>query len=297
MAWAQRRAPERSGEEPTGLMVVPPDVPSPSLDRAGSRTGWGKGALAALIVAALALGAGGMALGVVSMVRSPVSARGPVGPAGPQGAQGLQGPQGVQGLVGPQGPAGPVGPRGAAGPQGPAGPQGERGPAGKTGAPGTIAKSAVVTGSVMKSAADPAAGTTLTALTSCPSGDVLLSGGGRVTAAAPKQPASGTGTTSGATGSSATGSSATGSSASGSSATGSGASQSTSGGSASPTSTARGASTSTSQARAADGSAGGVALESSYPVGSGWRTVAVVTGALTGGQVMVLRPYVLCGKK
>ncbi|MDA8312570.1 MAG: hypothetical protein M0Z46_18575 [Actinomycetota bacterium] len=283
MAWAQGRLPERAGDEPTGLMVVPPDATEPAPDRAGSRTNWGKGALAALIVAALALGAGGMALGVVALARSPASASGPVGPAGPQGAQGLQGPQGVQGLVGPQGPAGPVGPRGVTGPQGPAGPQGARGPAGKPGVPGTVAKSTIVTASVLKSAADPVAGTTLSALTSCPAGDVLLGGGARVSETVPEKSASEAGATR-TTAATPTSASATSKS---SSTAGGGTSQDTATQSGAPSTTPP-----RSTARS-----GGVALESSYPTASGWRTVAVVTGTLTGGQVMALEPYVLCGKK
>jgi hypothetical protein len=263
MAWAEGRARSETRDEPTGLMVVPPHgVPTGSGDARSGAT-WGRGAIAALVVAALALGAGGMALGVVSLVHHSAPLPGPVGPAGSQGAQGPQGPPGVQGLVGPQGPAGPTGPAGATGPQGPAGAQGVRGPAGKPGAPGTIAKSTVVSAQLLKSSPDPVAGTTLAGVSSCPSGDVLLAGGGRTGMAEPKKA-----TTTGAT--------ATGGS------------------------TSQGASKATTGTKTTTGTSiqpGGVALETSYPVSNGWRVVAVVTGSLTGGEMMTLQPYALCGKK
>ena len=287
MAWAQGKAQARTGDEPTGLMVVPPDATVAGVDGGTSRSHWGRGAFAALIVAALALGAGGMALGVVALVRSPAPVPGPVGPAGSQGAQGPQGPQGVQGLVGPQGPAGPAGPRGATGLAGPPGPQGARGSEGKPGLPGTIAKSTIVTAKVLKSAPDPAAGTTLTALTSCPAGEVVLGGGGRVAATAPKKSASTSGTSTKGTSTKVTSTKGTSRSTAGSATSGTAArsaTKSTPSGSSSPSS-------------GASGAPGGVALESSYPVAGGWRTVAVVTGTLTGGQVMTLEPYLLCGRR
>src|SRR5579875_3494163 len=274
MAWAQQR--ESFSEAPTELMVVRGgDAPdgadahaeaehaaglAPSHASSGSR--WGRGAFAALLVAALALGAGGMALGVVSLVRSTAAVRGPAGLQGAQGAQGPQGPQGVQGLVGPQGPAGPAGPQGATGPVGPAGPQGARGPTGKTGPSGTIAKSTVVSATLLRSPADPAVGTTLSAVTSCPSGEVLLGGGGRVGTTGPK-----------GSGSPSRISTTTGSKSTGSKSTG-----------ASKTSTAT-------------PGAGRVVLESSYPVSGGWRTVAEVAGPLGTGEAMTLQPYALCGRK
>ena len=285
MAVAREQAQARTGEEPTGLMVVPPDATGfREADEArGSGGGWGRGVLAALVVAALALGAGGMVLGVTALVRSSAASPGPVGPAGPQGAQGPQGPQGVQGLVGPQGPAGPTGPRGATGPVGPAGPQGERGPAGRPGLPGTIASSAVVAAPVVKSPADPALGTTLTGVASCPSGQVVLGGGGRVATTLPKSAASTAGKTTARTSTAAK-------------TTGTDGKTTTTSTGSSPKSTPSTATAGASSA-AGTGRSVGVALESSYPVTSGWRTVATVTGAVTGGREMTLQPYVLCGKK
>jgi hypothetical protein len=263
MARAEGRGRSETRDEPTGLMVVPPDGVPVGTGDARSGATWGGGAIAALIVAALALGAGGMALGAVSLVHHAASLPGPVGPAGSQGAQGLQGPPGVQGLVGPQGPAGPTGPAGATGPTGPAGAQGARGPAGKPGAPGTIAKSTVVSAQLLKSSADPVAGTTLTGVSSCPNGEVLLSGGGRTEMTEPKNATT-------------TGNTVTGGSTSqrGSKAT-----------------------TGSKSPRGTSVQSGGVALETSYPVSNGWRVVAVVTSSLTGGETMTLQPYALCGRK
>jgi Collagen triple helix repeat (20 copies) len=264
MARAEGNVRTSTGEEPTGLMVVPPGATttSPGLEPGGMRPRWGRGALAALIVAALALAAGGLALGVVSLVRSPASSRGPVGSTGPQGARGTQGPQGVQGLVGPQGPAGPAGPRGATGP---AGAEGARGPTGKTGPSGTVAASTVVSATESKSSADPVTGTTLTASVSCPNGEVVLGGGGRVASTVPKQSTTGD--------------------------------KKTTGSSTGSTAPATPKSSKATSAADATGHPGSVALESSYPVAGGWRTVAVVTGTLAGGEVMTLQPYVLCAKK
>ncbi len=275
---AQRQSGELPTGQPTGLMVVPPNATAireadASREGRSSGGGWGRGAVGALVVAALALGAGGMALGVTALVRSSAASPGPVGPAGPQGAQGPQGLQGVQGLVGPQGPAGPAGQRGATGATGPAGPQGERGLTGKTGPAGTIASSTIVTAPVVRSSPDPARGTMLTAAVSCPSGDVVLGGGGRVAMTTPK---------------------ATASTAGKSAAAGGGTSTTSTG--SSPKSTK---STSTSGSSAATGKrrSADAALESSYPVAGGWRAVASVTETVTGGQEMTLQPYVLCGKK
>ena len=249
-------------DEATGLMVVPPGATSSDLVPVRGRTPWGRGPFVALLVGAMTLGAGGMALGVMAFMRSPkTGAQGASGAPGPQGAPGVQG---VQGLVGPQGPAGAAGQRGKTGPAGPAGPAGERGHAGKQGPAGTIAGSSVVKGTVLKTAVDPAIGTTLTATTACSSSAVLLGGGGRVLASTPKSTGSGT--------------------------------------AGAPTSGAKAPSGSGSASRSgATGSVGqspvDVALESSYPVASGWRTVAVVTSSMSGGQVMTLQPYVVCGKK
>ena len=272
MEAAQEQAQRRAGEQATGLIVLPPNAVATHEADGGRRTGggWGRGAVGALLAAALALGAGGMALGVTALVRSSASSLGPAGPAGPRGAQGLQGLQGVQGLVGPQGPAGPAGQRGATGLQGPAGSQGARGPTGKAGAAGTIAASTIVAAPLVKSQADPALGTTLTAEASCPSGQVVLGGGGRVSTAAPKTATSAAGRATGTDG------------------------RATSAG----TSSKGARSTATSASSAAAGKhPAGVELESSYPVTGGWRALATVTGSVTGGQEMTLQSYVLCGKK
>ena len=270
MARAQGQAAWSGADEATGLMVVPPGTMSSDVAASRGRPTWGRGPLIALLAGAMALGAGGMALGVMAFIQSPkTGAQGVAGAPGPQGVQGVAGPQGVQGLIGPQGPAGVSGQRGKTGPAGPAGPAGARGRTGKQGPAGTIAGSSVVTGTLLKSAADPAVGTTLSATTACPSGAVLLGGGGRVLASLPKK-------------------------------------SSGSGGAGSPTSAASAPSSSSSSSGSgsSSGAAGSgshapvdVALESSYPVASGWRTVAVVTSSMTGGQVMTLQPYVVCGKK
>ena len=272
MEAAREQAQRRAGEQPTGLMVVPPNAVTVREHDGDRRAGggWGRGAIGALVAAALALGAGGMVLGVTALVRSSAASPGPVGPAGPQGAQGLQGPQGVQGLVGPQGPAGPAGERGATGATGPSGPQGSRGSTGKTGAAGTIAGSTIVAASLVKSPVDPALGTTLTAAASCPSGQVVLGGGGRVATATPKA------ATSAAVKAAETGGQATSAGTS----------------SKSTKSTATSASSTVAGKRPV-----GVELESSYPVTGGWRAVASVTGSVTAGQQMTLQTYVLCGKK
>lgn len=256
------------GDKPTGLIALPPQADASAPGSARSRTEWGRGPVVALVIAALALGAGGMALGVAALLRSPAQgAQGATGPAGAQGTLGPQGPQGVQGLVGPQGPAGPAGQAGPRGATGPAGPVGARGPSGKTGPAGTIAASILVPAAELKTTADPAVGTTLSATSSCPSDDVLLGGGAKVATATPKKAT--VPTTSGAKGTP------------GAKSTGGGA-------------------TSGDSAHNASGSSRApvtVALQSSYPISAGWRTVAVVTGAVTGGQVMTLQPYLLCGKK
>lgn len=262
MPRTQEQAAWSGVDEATGLMVVPPGAASSDLAPGRGHAPWGRGPFVALLVGAMALGAGGMALGAMAFMQSPKSGvQGASGAPGPQGAAGVQG---VQGLVGPQGPAGVSGQRGQTGPAGPQGPAGVRGHAGKQGPAGTIVGSSVVTGTVLKTAADPAIGTTLTATTACSSSAVLLGGGGRVLASAPKTTGSGT------AGAPTSGAKAPSGSAS---APGTGA---TAGVGQSPVD---------------------VALESSYPVASGWRTVAVVTSSISGGQVMTLQPYVVCGKK
>ncbi len=114
------------------------------------------------IVVALLVGLAGLGVGAWSLAAQPAQ-----GPAGPQGAVGPQGPAGPQGAVGPQGAPGP---RGATGQPGPA---------------GTILAAKRIAASVMTSVADPPVGTVLVARTSCPKGEVLLSGGAEVAAPGP----------------------------------------------------------------------------------------------------------------
>jgi len=80
---------------------------------------------------------------------------GPVGPAGPTGPPGTIGP------AGPQGPPGLQGERGPAGPTGPAGPQGPRGQNGVSGYQAVVASDSTQ------------------AMAVCPSGKVVIGGGGR----------------------------------------------------------------------------------------------------------------------
>lgn len=114
----------------------------------------------ALIAAAVLFGLAGLGVGIYALVNGPVK----------QGETGPQGPPGPQGLRGLQGPAGQIGPQGAPGKPGPAGPT------------GSLAKTIIVNGTAVVSAPNPPAGTLLVANTTCPMGDVLLSGGGRVSA-------------------------------------------------------------------------------------------------------------------
>ena|SRR5579872_1776053 len=111
------------------------------------------------MVAAIVLGLAGIGFGTWALVSSPSA-----GPAGPPGA------------VGPRGPQGQVGPQGQQGKAGPAGAPGKAGP------PGTITSATRVAASGIVSAPNPAVGTVLVAQTSCPVGQVLLSGGAEVSA-------------------------------------------------------------------------------------------------------------------
>lgn len=245
-------APERGGE-PTALHPVqpgPPRQPSEAARKARVPT-------AALLVAALVLGAGGTALGVHALLDTP--SNGARGPVGLTGAQGQQGPEGVQGVEGPAGPQGKTGPAGPAGKEGPAGPPGATGATGKQGPAGTIAASSIVAQPVVKTSTDPVVGTLLTATSSCPAGSVLLGGGAQVTtaSAAAKDGSSTQATTTAST-------------------------------------TATAAKAATAKTTAANGD---VALKSSYPVSSGWEAVAVVTAPLPSGEVMALKSYAVCGKK
>ncbi|MGH9008189.1 MAG: hypothetical protein ACRDV6_10855 [Acidimicrobiales bacterium] len=75
---------------------------------------------------------------------------------------------------GATGAAGPQGPRGAAGKQGPTGKTGPAGPVGTINAANLVRASSIV------SAPDPPVGTVVLATTSCPAGQVLVSGGAQV---------------------------------------------------------------------------------------------------------------------
>jgi hypothetical protein len=264
-----------TSDEPTAVVSLPDGASARAggwngvgtgMPRGGGRNvRWTTTPLAALVVAALALGCGGMALGALAMLRSPATGqrglRGPVGARGPSGAQGPAGAQGGAGAQGPQGPQGPQGLRGPAGPQGKTGargPAGPQGPPGKPGASGAVVANDVMAKPSVHTAPDPAVGTSLVATSSCPAGSELLGGGGRVVVTPPGQ-------------------------------------------SIHPTSSAGGSSTGSGTASTAGGGAKGasaaVALEASYPVSGAWRTVAVVTGSISDGSTMTLDPYVVCTKK
>jgi hypothetical protein len=79
-------------------------------------------------------------------------------------------------------PAKVTGPKGSTGPTGPQGPAGPRGPEGARGPGGTLAATNVTRGPSKLSAPDPPVGTVVDAQTSCPAGQILLSGGAQVTA-------------------------------------------------------------------------------------------------------------------
>jgi hypothetical protein len=141
-------------------------------------------------------------------LRGAAGAQGPVGPTGATGAQGPQGPTGATGATGATGSTGPAGTAatvsvgttttGAAGSNAavtnsgtsnaavlnftvPAGAKGDKGDKGDTG-PAGVAASAITPGTTVTSANNPTAGTNVPATATCPSGKVLLGGGGRVTA-------------------------------------------------------------------------------------------------------------------
>lgn len=140
-----------------------------------------------VVAAALILGAAGVALGLGALLTTPTKAIGAQGAQGANGAQGAPGPQGLPGAQGPQGIPGPTGK------QGPAGPVGKTGATGARGAAGTITASHAITPAPTMSAVDPAIGTVLSATASCPTGQVLLGGGGRISMkdqSAPSTPAS-----------------------------------------------------------------------------------------------------------
>ncbi len=78
---------------------------------------------------------------------------------------------------GVQGPKGDTGATGPAGPTGPAGQQGVQGPAGANGSVSGVQ----IIEATTTSSNSPSAGTTATATATCPSGTILLGGGGSVT--------------------------------------------------------------------------------------------------------------------
>jgi Collagen triple helix repeat (20 copies) len=146
------------------------------------------------IVGAIVLALMGSGLAIVAFMSTRQSgAQGPPGVQGATGAQGAQGSPGPQGVPGPQGPTGPEGARGLTGPAGPrgatgaTGKQGVQGVRGPAGANGTIIASTPVSGSAVLSGIDPPVGTEITASATCPSGQVLLGGGGQVSGSAQVQ--------------------------------------------------------------------------------------------------------------
>jgi hypothetical protein len=87
---------------------------------------------------------------------------------------GVQGPKGDTGATGPPGPQGLKGDTGATGP---AGPQGVQGPAGASGSVSGVQ----IIEATTTSSSSPVFGTTATATATCPSGKILLGGGGSLT--------------------------------------------------------------------------------------------------------------------
>lgn len=149
------------------------------------------------LILAIVLALGALGVGVFALASSPQAVAGPQGPpgargaTGPQGARGVAGSQGSQGAQGERGPAGPIGPQGAtgltgkqgpSGPPGPTGARGARGAVGPTGARGTVVSTTAVSGTTVLSADDPPVGTTVTATAACPTGEISLGGGARVSA-------------------------------------------------------------------------------------------------------------------
>lgn len=103
----------------------------------------------------------------------------PTGPVGPTGATGATGSTGVTGATGPTGPTGSAGATGSTGPTGATGATGATGPTGATGAEGPVNFSAlgaewvVATGTA--GSGDPSR---YQVTATCPSGKVVISGGG-----------------------------------------------------------------------------------------------------------------------
>jgi len=100
--------------------------------------------------------------------------KGDTGETGPPGPVGAIGPKGDTGATGP---AGPQGLKGDTGATGPAGPQGVQGPAGANGSVSGVQ----IIEATTTSSSSPVFGTTATATATCPSGKILLGGGGSLT--------------------------------------------------------------------------------------------------------------------
>jgi hypothetical protein len=133
------------GGLPPGDEGGPPTVPA----RRPSRL------LVAAVVVAVVLGLAGTGIAAASLAKTPTRV---VGPTGPRGLTGAPGPKGATGATGPAGAPGPAGPR------------------------GTIAGTKTITASPVKSVTNPTVGTVIFARTSCPSGSILVDGGGLVSA-------------------------------------------------------------------------------------------------------------------
>jgi collagen type VII alpha len=118
-------------------------------------------ALVAAVTGAVVLGFAGTGIAAASLAKTPTRVVGPTGPKGATGAPGAVGPKGATGAPGA------VGPKGATG---------------APGRPGTIAATKTITATPVKSVTDPTAGTVIFAETSCPSGSILIGGGGLVSA-------------------------------------------------------------------------------------------------------------------
>jgi hypothetical protein len=102
-----------------------------------------------VVIVASVLGLAGLGLGVYAVTKQPAKVVGPKGSEGPQGTQGPEGPQGAEGKQGPR---------------------------------GELAATIVVRGPTKLSVPNPPTGAVVQAQTSCPAGQVLLSGGAQVTA-------------------------------------------------------------------------------------------------------------------
>lgn len=104
-----------------------------------------------------------------SSVPGPRGAEGPEGPAGPAGLQGPAGPKGDKGDTGTQGIQGSIGPQGPQGDQGPAGPA------------GSIDTGGIYVVETFDTVTSPPIGAYLTVDAECDPGDIVISGGCRLT--------------------------------------------------------------------------------------------------------------------